>query len=319
MKLENIGFYTLSDERARSASASSPLQRCEMLLTDRCNFKCPYCRKTGITDIAFEQAKATVQLWHDNGIRNMRFSGGEPTLWSKLMELVEFATRPSHVKKVALSTNGSADPSLYRDLVGAGVNDFSISLDACCASTQQKMAGGVSAYQRVIDNIAQIAERAYVTLGVVLTPANLSEVEGIVKFALGTKVADIRLISAAQWDKPMHFDIPQEALQRFPILRYRINHFAVGRNVRGIQDTDTHKCPLVLDDIAVMDGKHYPCIIYLRERGQAIGQVSKDMRLERQAWCERTDTHTDPICRKNCLDVCIDYNNQYESLHIHHT
>lgn len=44
MKLEDIGFYTLSDERAKNASESSPLHRCEILITDKCNFKCPYCR-----------------------------------------------------------------------------------------------------------------------------------------------------------------------------------------------------------------------------------------------------------------------------------
>ena len=56
MRLEDIGFYTLSDERARDVARysygatcacdriPSPLQRCELILTDRCNFRCEYCR-----------------------------------------------------------------------------------------------------------------------------------------------------------------------------------------------------------------------------------------------------------------------------------
>ena len=43
MRLEDIGFYTLSDARAAGASASSPLWRCEMILTDLCNLRCRYC------------------------------------------------------------------------------------------------------------------------------------------------------------------------------------------------------------------------------------------------------------------------------------
>lgn len=39
--LENIGFYTLSDYRASQCSVSSPLWRCELILTDRCNYHCP--------------------------------------------------------------------------------------------------------------------------------------------------------------------------------------------------------------------------------------------------------------------------------------
>ena len=44
MKLEDIGFYTLSDERAQNISINSPLMRCELIVTSRCNFRCPYCR-----------------------------------------------------------------------------------------------------------------------------------------------------------------------------------------------------------------------------------------------------------------------------------
>lgn len=46
MKLEDIGFYTLSDARALSASEYSPLMRCELIVTSRCNFrkKCRYSR-----------------------------------------------------------------------------------------------------------------------------------------------------------------------------------------------------------------------------------------------------------------------------------
>ena len=44
MRLEEIGFYTLSDERAKNVSSTSRMQRTEMLVTGRCNFSCPYCR-----------------------------------------------------------------------------------------------------------------------------------------------------------------------------------------------------------------------------------------------------------------------------------
>ena len=45
------------------------------------------------------------------------------------------------VKRIAISTNGSAPMKCYTRLIEAGVNDFSISLDACCASTGDAIAG----------------------------------------------------------------------------------------------------------------------------------------------------------------------------------
>ena len=84
--------------------------------------------------------------------------------------------------------------------------------------------------------------------------------------------------------------------------------------MRGIKINDSHKCGLVLDDMAVANGKHFPCIIYMREGGQAIGDVDENMREDRYKWFLNHDTHCDPICKQNCLDVCIDYNNKLEQL-----
>lgn len=42
--LKEIGFYTLSNERVKNVSAQSQMKRCEMIITEYCNFKCPYCR-----------------------------------------------------------------------------------------------------------------------------------------------------------------------------------------------------------------------------------------------------------------------------------
>lgn len=75
--LKDIGFYTLSDYRAKQASMNSPLWRCELLLTNKCNFNCPYCRGTNKdANITFEQAKYVVDLWSKEGLKNIRFSGG---------------------------------------------------------------------------------------------------------------------------------------------------------------------------------------------------------------------------------------------------
>jgi hypothetical protein len=67
--------------------------------------------------------------------------------------------------------------------------------------------------------------------------------------------------------------------------------------------------------MAVAQGKHFPCIVYMREGGQAIGNINCDMREDRYQWFKNHDTHNDPICQKNCLDVCIDYNNIYRKYH----
>lgn len=313
--LKNIGFYTLSDERCKNASSTSPLWRCELIVSGKCNFKCPYCRSVGGKDLPLEQAMDTVRLWASEGLKNIRFSGGEPTLYKGLNDLVVLA-KTSGIERIALSTNGSASMTLYRRLYESGVTDFSISLDACCAEDGDHMAGDrKGSFERVITSIRELSKLTYVTVGVVLTPDNIGQTEKIVEYASSLGVSDIRVIPAAQDGQHLpKLNLSEEILSKYPILRYRAGNLASGNPVRGLNG-GTGKCGLVLDDMAVMGDSHYPCIIYMREGGAPIGKVGAGMREERKVWYESHDSYADSICSKNCLDVCCDYNNKHAGYH----
>lgn len=317
MKLEDIGFYTLNDSRAMNASEKTPLQRCELLITSKCNFKCPYCRGTNSdADISFEHAKNVVDLWADEGLVNIRFSGGEPTTVKWLPELISYTSNKKTIKRIAISTNGSASTDYYIDLWKRGVNDFSISLDACCSAFGDKMTGINGVWKTIVDNIETLSGLTYVTTGCVFDEKNIDQSVETIELASNLGVSDIRILTAAQYNKSLSFikKIPGHIVKQNQILEYRVNNFKNGRNVRGIQKTDTNKCPLSLDDIAVKGKYHYPCIIHMREKGHHIGVVSKNMRQERLEWFKSHDSKKDAICKNNCLDVCIDYNNRFLEL-----
>jgi len=264
-----------------------------------------------------DEAKWIIDTWVDEGLRNVRFSGGEPMTWPYLLDLVRY-TAPK-TSRLAISTNGSFPPEAYERLVDAGVNDFSISLDACCASTADKMTGIDGCFRTVVSNIEALSRLVYVTVGIVLTNANVNEIQDIIRLAHNIGVADIRIISAAQWNELLDgvTGIDDAVLEVHPILKYRVEHFRQGRNVRGIREADTHKCHLVKDDSIIAQNWHFPCIVYMREGGEPIGRIApNDMRQERLQWFQDHDSHLDPICREQCLDVCIDYNNRYEILRL---
>ncbi len=321
-KLENIGFYTLSDERVRNTNLRSPLWRCELILTDKCNFSCPYCR--GVHNdikgtMPMDQARKIIDLWTDNNLKNIRFSGGEPTLYPNICDIVRYA-KIKGIGRIALSTNGSASISLYEKLLKCGVNDFSISLDACCSSDGDMFSGTTGKWENVIETIKYLSQLTYVTVGVVITDNNISQLKDIIEFAFNLGIADIRIISAAQNNKlDNDFELDPVIIETNPILKYRINNLKRNRGVRGIQEEDCHKCRLVIDDMAIAGNYHFPCIIYLREQGNPIGTIGnksiEEIRKERILWSERS-TYGDRICRYNCLDVCIDYNNRYRDLRI---
>lgn len=315
MKLEDIGFYTMCDERAAHSNGESPMWRCEMILTSACNFKCPYCRPLREDcrgTIPVERALYVLGQWCDQGLKHVRFSGGEPTLYKDLVTLVKYC-KTKGVERIAISSNGSASRELYAELIEAGVNDFSISLDACCAEDANKMSGGVL---KVIDNVSEnirwLASKTYVTAGVVLTNENYKEMNNIIRFADSLGCADVRIISAAQENFLLEgvLGIEQELLDKHPILKYRANNIRNGRGVRGLSDGDPHTCYLMYDDSVVAGDQHFPCIIHLREGGAPIGKIGPNMRQERIEFLQKHDPHKDPICKANCLDICVEHLNK---------
>lgn len=325
-KLNSIGFYTMYDERVSKVSATSQMKRCELIITEYCNFKCPYCRGLAdyiygnrkIKQLTFKEICYIIDQWCKlEPLESIRFSGGEPTLHPDIVDVIKYA-KAKGIKNIAISTNGSSPQELYDQLLEAGVNDCSISLDACCAEDGDHMAGDKKgAWDILTKNIAYIAKKCYVTVGVVLTPENVDKTIDTVRFAHTLGVADIRIISAAQWNQPIPRlnEIEQEILEAHPILKYRVGHFANGVNVRGISDTDSKRCSLGYDDAIVAGEYAFPCIIYMREGGKPICKVGDDMRERKIEWLKTHNTHLDPICKKNCLDVCCQYNNKYRDVH----
>lgn len=326
--LKEIGFYSLSDERVANVSATSQMKRCEMIITEYCNFSCPYCRglKPEIygdrpkKELSFSEIKRNIDLWcKDLPLENIRFSGGEPTLHKNIVEIIEYA-KSKGIKRIAISTNGSNKIELYERLILAGCNDFSISLDACCSEDGDKMAGNVKgSWNKVVKNIELISKLTYVTVGVVLTPDNIDKTIETIRFAHSLGVADIRIISSAQYNKPIPRlnEVEKHIIDAHPILKYRINNFANGKNVRGMVKTDSPKCAIVLDDSVIAGKFTYPCVIYMREQGKPITEVSENMREERAMWFKNHNCYEDKICRENCLDVCISHNNRYLEIQNH--
>jgi len=313
--LDDIGFYTLTDKRAENANSQSNLMRCEILLTPKCNLHCPYCRGLNQKELPLPYVQYVLQLWIDNGLQNIRFSGGEPTLYPYLKSLIK-GCKEVGIKRIAISTNGTQTLNYYKALVDLGVNDFSISLDGGCCSTANKMMGiqkdKNKYFDRISKNIQYLSWYNYVTVGAVFNEENINDVYKTILYIDSLNPSDIRIISSAQYNKVLDNlkDLPEGVLNRHPILRYRMNNYKNNRNVRGIKNSDTNKCYLVRDDMAVAGRYHYPCIIYLREGGKPIGVFDDNFRNQRQKWFERHNTHKDLICKNNCLDVCIDYNNK---------
>ncbi|MEE8576160.1 MAG: radical SAM protein [candidate division Zixibacteria bacterium] len=113
---------------------SSRMGYLRVSLLSSCNLNCSYCRPVGeltTPDIIapVEKVCAAIDLLCGAGASKVRFTGGEPTLYKNLCEVVAHAKSCSPNVTTAMTTNGLALPKMAGKLGAAGLDSVNISLD----------------------------------------------------------------------------------------------------------------------------------------------------------------------------------------------
>ena len=135
---------SLDDLRGRT------LRYVRISVTDRCQFRCPYCRpEHGETpcepkeDYLLPQEIArVVRILSTFGIRTVRFTGGEPLLRRDLHTIIE-AIHTAGLDDLALTTNGALlTAQRAKELREAGLKRINISLDTLNPDLFRSLSGG---------------------------------------------------------------------------------------------------------------------------------------------------------------------------------
>lgn len=147
-----------------------PLHDLRISLLDRCNFRCPYCMPETEFHADFQFLKKQQLLSHDEihkivsvavslGVSKLRLTGGEPLLDKKIAQLIRKLSKLKGVDDLALTTNGTLLAPIAAELVDAGLNRVTISLDSLDTDVFRRMSGNRGDLGKVMEGIAA-AERA---------------------------------------------------------------------------------------------------------------------------------------------------------------
>jgi len=142
-------------------------------VTDRCNFRCPYCMPSEVFGrdyeflprdeiLSYEEIHRLAAAFVGLGVRKLRLTGGEPTLRKNLPDLVAMLaalrTPEGDRLDIAVTTNGSALRRLARPFADAGLSRVTVSLDSLDDATFRRMNGVDFPVARVLDGIDAAAE-----------------------------------------------------------------------------------------------------------------------------------------------------------------
>jgi cyclic pyranopterin phosphate synthase len=131
-------------------------------LTDRCNFRCPYCMPE-TPDWAPRQSLLTnpelgrlLEIFVTRlGITQIRLTGGEPLLRADIAECVGLCNllRARGLERISLTTNGVLLKRRVETLKVSGLDDVNVSLDALDPAKFHALSGGHGAVEHVLEGI----------------------------------------------------------------------------------------------------------------------------------------------------------------------
>ncbi len=149
-------------------------------VTDRCNFRCPYCMPAEIFGeayeflpreeiLTFEEIARLTRLFSEFGVSKARITGGEPLLRTDLTELISQVSSIEGITDVTLTTNGYLLAQQAQGLKDAGLHRITVSLDSIDDEVFKQMNGRGFGARRVLHAIDSASE-------VGLTPIKINAV-----------------------------------------------------------------------------------------------------------------------------------------------
>jgi len=146
-----------------------PIHDLRISVTDRCNFRCPYCMPAELYGegyqflpkhdlLTFEEIERLARLFVDLGVEKVRITGGEPLLRHELPRLIERLAVIPGLHDLALTTNGYLLEEQAPALHEAGLERITVSLDSLDDAVFRRMSGGKASPARVLAGI-EAAER----------------------------------------------------------------------------------------------------------------------------------------------------------------
>lgn len=160
-----ILLFVIKNRRMITDKFNRPLRDLRISVTDRCNFRCPYCMPAEIFGkryqflpkselLTFEEITRLTQILVRLGVVKVRLTGGEPLVRQKLEVLVAQLAALDGLQDIAMTTNGVLLPQKAQLLKDAGLRRVTISLDSLDPEVFRRMNGERAELEQVLAGIA---------------------------------------------------------------------------------------------------------------------------------------------------------------------
>ncbi len=332
-------MHTRTDSPSTTVSGPQPvlddqlgrsLRDLRISVTDRCNFRCPYCMPAEVYGeryeflpkadvLTYEEIARLARVFVNMGVNKLRLTGGEPLIRKDLHHLVGLLAGIEGVEDLALTTNGYLLAQQAQALKDAGLRRVTVSLDTLNDDIFGEMNGRNYGTERILEGIRKAGEVGFHSIKVNAVVKKGLNDHGVVELARYFKGTDhiIRFIEYMDvgnrngW-KLDHVVPSREVIRR---INEEMPLEPVGKNYRG-EVADRYRYVDGTGEVGVIssvsepfcgsctrirlapDGSVYTCLFagqgHDLKTSLRAGASDEEMeRLIKDIWCKRTDRYSE--------------------------
>jgi len=210
-----------------------PITYLRLSVTDRCNLRCFYCMRDGVTFLprgeilSLEEMERLAAAFVRLGVNKIRLTGGEPLTRPGVMNLIrQLGERvdSGELDELTLTTNGTLLGACANDLYDAGIRRINVSLDTLDPLTFRQIAGHDD-LAKVLAGIdtARAAGLAVRVNMVAMSGINDAEFDKLIQWC-GCHDCDLALIEVMPTGAAAQHYLPLDVVHRHLAHRWTLTH-----------------------------------------------------------------------------------------------
>ena len=161
----------------------------QLFLTTKCNLKCASCNywRSSPASMSPSSALRAVDFLKSLNVSYISFVGGEPSLREDLPRLIKQASPTI----TGITTNGTANNSLYKKCFDNGIYKISFSIDSYTAKKHDHLRGKKGVFKKCVNNLKRLSEKGYnVNISTTVSSQNFFDIDKLIDLAerIGVKI-----------------------------------------------------------------------------------------------------------------------------------
>jgi radical SAM protein with 4Fe4S-binding SPASM domain len=168
--------------------------RMDLALTYRCQNKCGHCynEPRELKELTVEQWKQVIARTWELGIPHIVFTGGEPTMYEGLEQLVIRSEELGQVTGMVTNGRNLRRPGYLHGLVEKGLDHVQITVLSSKGEVHDRLVGETGAWKETVEGLkVALGEQMYVSTNTTIMRSNLNDLEDTMRFLVAMGVKNI--------------------------------------------------------------------------------------------------------------------------------